>query len=543
MSPPSVPSVRLSLRLLKVSNAADALRDDHELRRMESEVGELWVGQSEAEPPRWTTFLSPIAPAVPAELRTQTCSAILFVETANPSKRLFALCFGQGHHWIDESSIERGFGLKVTLNQVSRDRLRTIDSATLDTTVMQRRTQASRDADLGDFEINTDRDLVRLAAGSPASNDFASALAGRDVLNLRGPIAPQGIVTFCEKALRIYRGKEYRQHFKFIDHVQSVADPKLREKLDQEAFRELGALVGGGVSDLHLTLPDILTPEKSVEVAYYGKALPMGRKTTYADIAIEDYVSELKSGQFPSIQDMKEIRESHEICVVKDGEADRRHRRKLYSCLVFETQHAGKTYVLFDAQWYLVDPAYHAEVERYYQRLVKTPFQKETKAKNEKQFLKELLADKGLLCLDQTEAAPAGAGRAQIEPCDFLSLTKQLIHIKDGHGSAPLSHLWNQGLVSTESFVRDAKFRRDFRRAVTKREKELKRTGFLRLIPDGRSKPIPSQFKIVFGVMRHPYARSKKLGIPFFSKIALRAVAQRLELMGFAVELHLIKKV
>lgn len=134
-------------------------------------------------------------------------------------------------------------------------------------------------------------------------------------------------------------------------------------------------------------------------------------------------------------------------------------------------------------------------------------------------------------------------GRANLEPCDFLSMSRQLIHLKDGHDSAPLSHLWNQGLVATQSFVADAKFRSDFRKAIGARERKFSRSGFTALLPDGRTKPMPANFTIVFGVMRHPSARSKSLDLPFFSKIALRAVAQRLELMGFAVELHLIAKI
>lgn len=111
------------------------------------------------------------------QLRTQSCAAIFFVETVKPARRLFAICFGQGHHALSDGAIERGFGLKVTLNQVSRDRLRTIDSAALDSTVMQRRTQASRNADLIAFDIDTDRELIRLASGSPRTADFAKALS------------------------------------------------------------------------------------------------------------------------------------------------------------------------------------------------------------------------------------------------------------------------------------------------------------------------------------------------------------------------------
>lgn len=539
---PTVSSVALSLRLLKVATSIEALKPNHDLRRMVSTVGELWVGQSPSNPPGWVDFLGQLAPETRTELRTQSCAAILFVQTAKPAKRLFAICFGQGHHSLDESAIERGFGLKVTLNEVSRDRLRTIDSAALDSTVMQRRTQASRNADLGAFEINTDRDLIRLAAGSPASSTFAKALTGRDALSVRAPVAPGAIIAYCERALRIYGQKTYQRDFKFIDHIQPVGDPRLRDHLDALAFDELKSLVGGGASDLHLAIPDILAPEEDLEIGYFGTGLPSGRKAAFSELAVEDYVAELQRGSFSSIADMSEVRASHEICVIKDGLADREHRRKLYSCFVFEASHQNQTYVLFDGQWYLVDDVFHAEVDRAYLNLIAPAFVTSTKAKNERDLIAELLADRTLLCLDQTRANPAGVKGANLEPCDFLSASRQLIHLKDGHGSSPLSHLWNQGLVSTESFVRDAGFRTAFRKAVAAREKQYGKSGFLALIPDGRTKPVPADFSIVYGVMRHPNARSKSLGLPFFSKIALRAVAERLDLMGFKVELHLIKK-
>src|SRR4051812_41803741 len=74
--------------------------------------------------------------------------------------------------------------------------------------------------------------------------------------------------------------------------------------------------------------------------------------------------------------------------------------------------------------------------------------------------------------LDQVKLAPAGMGGANLEPCDFLSTDKQFIHLKDGHGSVPISHLWNQGVVSAEAFVLDEKFRKDMRSEVQSRQKK-----------------------------------------------------------------------
>jgi hypothetical protein len=43
--------------------------------------------------------------------------------------------------------------------------------------------------------------------------------------------------------------------------------------------------------------------------------------------------------------------------------------------------------------------------------------------------------------------------------------------------------------------------------------------------------------------MRSRNKRSATLGLPFFSKMSLRAIAERIELMGYKVEVHLIEKI
>ena len=138
--------------------------------------------------------------------------------------------------------------------------------------------------------------------------------------------------------------------------------------------------------------------------------------------------------------------------------------------------------------------------------------------------------------------APTGMPGANLEPCDFLSRGKQFIHLKDGHGSAPISHLWNQGVVSAEAFVRDEKFRKDLRKATKERERKYKKSGFGKLLPDGRSKPTPAEFTVVFGIMRSRHGKSATLSLPFFSKISLRGIADRIQLMGYKVEVHLVEK-
>lgn len=540
-------SMSLSVRLLRPGQAVDeALRADHELEERASDAGRLFVGQSPAVPPTWLDFIGAFAKDGLPKLANQSCSAVLFLEVEADdkavAKRTVALSFGTGHHSLDPDAFERGFGLRVVLNAVARSNLRGLDIATLDATTFQKRIQASRDADLRGFGIDIDRDLLRLAAGSPRDTAFARSIAGKDALTLHTKTSSKDVLAKCKEALRLHGMEAYKKDFGFIDFVGVVRQHDLLKKLDELAFLELKELVKGSASDLHIALPDILSPEDGSEIGYFGIGLKSGPKQSFTQVAIEDYVDQLKAGQIDDIEDMAELRGSHEVRIIVDGEGDKKRKRKLYDCFVYEVEHEGSIYVLFGGEWFVVDKAFHAAVEADFQKLVsKAPFVASTASKTERAFIEELDTQKDLLNLDQVKLSPANAPGANLEPCDFLSKAKQFIHLKDGHASDPISHLWNQGVVSAESFVRDEKFRIDFRKAVQVRQKKAKKAGFETILPDGRSKPSPADFTVVYGVMRKRYKKTGAMSIPFFSKVSLRAIAERIQLMGFAVEVHLVE--
>ena len=537
----------LSLRLLRPDKTVEqAIRDTSAVAEVESDSGRLFTAQAPGTPPTWLRVVNQFAKQGDLKLENKSCAAVLFLDIQPDDKRLrtrtFALTFGSGHHALDPDAFVRNFGLKVTLNSVARGALKNIDIATLDSTTIQKRIQASRKADLQGFGIDLQNDLLRLAGGVPTDTAFANALAGRDALTLTSKLSATEIPEKCKTALRLFDANDYKKDYSFIDQIIPVQDKKILADLDEIVFKEIKALLDKKPSDLHITLPEIIDPEESGDFGYFGIGFNSGSKKSYGELAIEDYISELQAGRPHEISGIAELKASHEIRVVIDGQGDRQRRRRLYDCFVYEVNYKKKTYVLFSGEWYCIESKFFDAVERDYQALLGVSFHASTTAKNERELISELDKNADLLNLDKVKTSPSGAKGANLEPCDFLSRRKEFIHLKDGHGSAPISHLWNQGLVSAESFIRDAVFRKSMRDSAINRQKTAKKSKFELLLPDGRSKVTPTDYKVVFGIMRHPYQRSKQLGLPFFSKVSLRAVASRIQLMGYAVEVHLIEK-
>jgi len=535
-------TVDLSIRLMNSGvKSADALKSGHGLLEHKCDYGTLLYETPQAEPPDWANFLEPAAPGLKAKLSGQHSTAVLLIE-AGPigAKRLFAICFGQGHHAVETDRMERQFGLRVVLNSVARDKLRGLDSASLDSTVIQRRTQASRESDLLEFGLDTNRDLLRLASGKPSDVAVANAMSGKDALQVRKKMSISSLPTFCAQLLTLYTDTEYEKDFKFIDQVKLVHRGTLLDTLDGLLFAELTKVVAGKPSDLHLAVPDFLGPNEVPELCYYGANLPH-KKERFSALAIDDYIQEL-TGSFAKNKGIVDIR-THEVRAMSADPNKPFGSLKVYDCFIYETIHSGTTYVLFDGQWYEISDDYYQEVEQSYLDVLKPAFLISSSAKNERALIAELCDPSypDLLCMDQTKVSPKGAKGSNFEPCDFFSKQQQLIHLKDSETSAPLSHLWNQGLISAQSFRRDKKFRKDARREAKKRETKHSRSGFVALLPKVANISA-SDYTIVFGILKKKHVRSKQLNIPFFSKVALRAIVEQLTMMGYKTELHLIEK-
>jgi len=132
---------KLTVALLK----ADLTREDvlHDPNGVASHVvpsiGEapsLFVASTSPHPPPWQGFLDAHVAGGLTGLYAASSSAVLLIEA---SERLFAVTFGQGRHLLNAEAFEHDFGLKVVLNSVAPDQLKSVDSKTIDETTMHTR--------------------------------------------------------------------------------------------------------------------------------------------------------------------------------------------------------------------------------------------------------------------------------------------------------------------------------------------------------------------------------------------------------------------
>lgn len=497
------------------------------------EGGEVFVGQIYSNPPGWRSFIAEGTDDLPEGMFTSGAGAVIFVPT---NGRILAICFGHAHIALNDDAFERQFGLKVTLNSVPRGSLRTLDLATPDAVTFQKRVQASRDSDLQAFGVDMLRDLARVAGGTPQDTTFARFVAGKDSLSITCDVDAGGLGAKCVEILAAFGRNTYQSEFAWVDNMRQVVERDIIDELDTKLFDALTDLRNGAASDLHMSPPEIVNYTEGSQLHYNGFG---SHGTNFHSLSIADYVSELDRCGFTG--DIVEVREKHRVRAKGDGDEEFSERWRVYDCFVFETSLGvgddERHYVLFAGCWYRVAKSFKDQVEQFFDAIPKVAIIGKTDCRNEEKLIEELDAQRAdLLKLDKVKINPGGVKYANLEPCDFFTKDKQFIHLKDGHSSGPISHLWSQGVVSAEAFISD----KDFRKKLRAKVRSLG-GGFETHLPKANEKFAREDYHVVYGIMRKRYADGT-IGLPFFSKVSLQATAERLAQFGIPLSIELIEK-
>lgn len=495
------------------------------------EGAKITLGTQRNDVPKWTKVLD-LTEEQKKSVFNVSAFGLVFLQAAG---RWFAITFGIGFVKLDPDAFEQDFGLRVVLNTVDPDKLRSADIRTPDDNTTTRRTQTARRSDQTAFSIDIERDIVRGLAGEPSDPKFASRVAGSDGLTITKEMDVGDLRQVCADAYAAFNRTDYKTNFGWVDQIKHVRDKTVIAALDAALVTALDSALTGPIPDtLHLAYPVIYDPEKARHIRYKG----FNSWNVHSDLEIAGYVGELKAkGIAPYTAGHLSNHKVHEC----DSEGkDEGGCWKIKECLVFETDLNGQKYVLSGDRWYCIEPNLAKEVEDFF-AAVPLHVLPAAHANDNEQTYNEHVAKGGhdLLCLDRRIVKPTGASHG-IEACDFLGLDGALIHVKDHTSSSRLSHLFNQGTVSARVLKRDGAFRDLLRAAIVAQQAALGLNGYDALVAASTTAFDTSKHKVVYAVICAASAGAGRL--PFFSLVTFRQAAKVLDEIGFPYAFAWINK-
>lgn len=512
----------LNIRLLKptVAVARDAFRDPasltpHPLKKNIGFKGSLFVPTAPSrKPPAWVELLNEGVRS-PLSLVNASSSAVLIVET---SDRFFAISFGYGSNLLRQELIERDFGLKVALNAVNPDALRSVDMHTLEDLTLHTRRQTSTGSRLSTFDLDVTRDLMRSVTGRLGDPSIGRQVTGGDAVALNAEIEFTGLGAKCDQLLHEYGKKDYLKEFAFVDHVRRIHKSSVGDELDQLLVQDLRA---GASTSAYLAAPKPIEWDRFSAFNYSTE----GHADDHPDLDLAHYLGTIDTDAL-SIHKLKRDRIG-----VKYTDADvTREKWSIYDALVYEATHKGNLYALSAGDWYVIEPSYAGKIRSDIQQIpasgLKLPAAKPDEV--EKDYnLRVSASMKDVALLDRGNKKVTGAN-TPIECCDLLTLGKQLVHVKRKTRSSTLSHLFSQGVASADALRWDDGYREE----VASLLKSHPSHAALFTAPTFDA----ASFEVVYAVITKRTATWPS-SLPFLSQLNLANAARILRRMGYKVSL------
>jgi uncharacterized protein (TIGR04141 family) len=493
---------------------------DHIVPPLTTTVPSLFVKSTPPHPPRWLTYLAPHVRGGLTNLYAASSGAVLVVEAA---EQVFAITLGQGRHLLNTAAFESDFGLKVVLNTVMPDQLKSVDAKTVEENTLHTRRELSRNSSFSAFGLDVSRDLLRAVTGKPQDVSLGPWLTGSDTLGMPTHFTLPELPMLAGRLLTAYRSDSYKEHFDFVDFLRPEKNPAI--KLELEALL-LEALQHRKLGDIHLAAPEPL--DWSDMDGFRFSTQPVG-SSIECDPRITRYLDTKGDGEISATS----LR-SDKMLAVSASTSYEQDSWPIFRCLVYQIEHEGQLYVLSGGDWFRVNLEFkervYGDVERFASKMDGLP-EADRGTSEDAYNTKAAVALDGV-CLDKKFVYDGGPDKMEI--CDILTRTGGFIHVKHRGSSSTLSHLFAQGINSAERFLQEEDFRAKARAIAVGVNPE-----FADVIPARR--PNADDHEITFAVITRSN-RDTPLTLPFFSVVSLRAALLRLRAMGFRVSVAAVRE-
>lgn len=441
---------------------------------------------------------------------------MFFVKVNN---RYVIFTFGYGRGLVEKSSIERGFGLRVSMNLGDPEQLKSIDKSTLERVTRNTRSQVASNSGIQDFNFEFDHEILKsITAIIDRSDDELEMVSGNDSVSLYTEIEFEKFHDIAERLVAAYFSEDYKVQYPWAEFIGLETDPETISELELklvECFNKRQ------IQDFWLAPPKIIDYEDFSGFVYSIKSLKSGSPCKHPEMDLDAFLDEapFKNNSAITIGAMKK-----KSIIMLNGDNQQVDTIGLFEALNGEIDHNNRKYILNDGRWYHVKDTFAKEVESYFERLPRWYGldEKPYCDKRECCYLRRVSDSEEIAVLDQHWVRQKGVSQ-NYEFCDLITQCNRIIHVKHYGGSSVLSHLFAQATNGLNMLLNCPE--------IIPQVQEYLEDTYLSFDfdPSAQRKHV-----IVFAIIQ---AREGELHLPFFSKVNLRHHAREIQNKGFNVEL------
>lgn len=379
----------------------------------------------------------------------------------------YAVSYDRGHLLLPDGLRDQSFGLSFLVRSLDADQVNSIirrrpdAKGRTDTAKVAAGAQAWTLALAGSAEIikrigGKAKDLKVTFHGRASSK---ITVEGGPGLTMRFGVDPEDLVTDIRECARVCEEVEPNPALKFVEHVHQVTDTTLKDLL----FAELDELLGSHADVSDRLLPVVPTSLFDAHGAAHTVTISLGgtQIIPVSEFGLEDLlrcvrnrrpgrrVDAMKAGRVSLNADNGGLEDLGGMSALKWIEAT--------------VADGTERYFLMDGDWFRIGDDYVLSARTVIEPLFRTtpsitlPPWSTVANRTEREYNEHVanISSGQFLCLDRDQNVrhPAGTSTSSLEVCDLLGPGNELIHVKRAKGSAPLSHLFQQGLQGAQGLM------------------------------------------------------------------------------------------
>lgn len=492
-----------------------------------------FLQKDKLRPPKWVSKLSPIF-NFDDSINNLSNSFVFFVKANN---RIFAYTMGYAHHSIDKTKIEYDFGLKVTLNEINYENIRGLDVRKLSVNSHQKREVSTSDSVIRDFEFDFNEEFINSLMGKASDTSIANTLIGKESLKVSVDLDIKKIEDYSKKLLESYEKDDYKQNFEFIDNLKVIKDKNI--------WDVFYSFVKASFSSKEKEKIIIAYPNID-DIKFFNYKLFYGQKNKFCTDISTDIIFEFLEEKEV---DFDEFETQFINIALMNDDNKRIDSYTIFDYLVYEFDYNDKKYLYSSNQIFEIKSDYFKsiidDIDKYELPLIDSTInipkiycKDEVSLKGKPTIKVEEEGDYNLrfvslnndkcICLDKNNFRDfPNRPNDQVEICDIVTANKELICVKTYKSSSSvLSHLFMQGIVSSELLIDVREYRKKLKNSV-----KHKFIDFIDLDNLNRK-----EITFVYAICIKKDGRIAD-NLPFFSKISLRQSIKNLRILDFNVKL------
>ncbi|WP_326710102.1 TIGR04141 family sporadically distributed protein [Streptomyces sp. NBC_01474] len=542
---------RTLYRLPNVAPDAGAMLDalnTEQLTKLNADfhvVPETWLGvpallvvaPMEREEAAWCEEVARTTGIELTERVRRTAALLLAVD-----EQVYAVGYDQGYRLIPEDLKDQRFGLSFAIRQVDPEHIRGFVSRSLG--------QARTDMALipGGISvlalgIREHTQLIRRMGGYLTDINLTARNSRSELINAHGGcglqislgIEPGALVSDIREIARVCRERAPLPELEFVEHILPVKGKAILDALDQALDDVLGRPDAGGIT---VAVPSENLHDFAAAHSYHTK---IGSSEAFRSDDFDlDYV--LQRARLQASGHRLQALRDGTVTLYRDPRAKDSHQlAKIRTVKWIEANVSlgARHFCLLDGTWYEIGAACLKTIRSTLARLFpETPsvrLPEWTAGMTEGVYNDKVMDQpyaRNYVSMDKAFANNPLKRTNRIELCDLLVDDDTFVLIKPAHGhSAPLSHLYNQGLVAIQMMRESADVRAEFRHKV------FTKSNGKRVLPEDFS---PRH--LVFAIYLKRGTTLTPDTLFAFSQVTLAQTAKQLEQWGVTVEVIGIKE-